>query len=164
MPVDSQPAAAKVDDEPSMDPGSPNYKDMSKFFVVPDESDESSAPSVCFDALDISDNMSADTEQAVKEKALVASPIAFIPQVQNIVPPAEITAPITNQMPTQEAIDFDEDRLYDLIVAYLHVIPSPTDEQFHMLATAVGMEAEQLEAFVYQVTATLLESAEPSFV
>ena len=141
--------------EPSMDPDSPGYKDMSKFFVTPDENDESSAPSICLDALDISDNMNEETEQAIKEKTILASTIEFIQQVAQL--PIQQPAVDDNEVQLQ-----DEDRLYDLIVAYLRVVPAPTDEQFHMLATAIGVTPEELEAFVYQVTANLIESAEPS--
>src|ERR1700737_2961251 len=46
-----------------------------------------------------------------------------------------------------------DNELQELIEAFLCVNPEPSDKQFHMLADAVGVDHEELEAIAYRMLA-----------
>ena len=52
-----------------------------------------------------------------------------------------------------------EEKLRNLILAYLDFNSEPTDEQFHSLAAAVGIEHEDLEGIAYKLLGELTEEA-----
>ena len=47
----------------------------------------------------------------------------------------------------------DKEQLKQLIVAFLAINPQPSDDQVHMLATAIGMDHEPFEAVMYEMLA-----------
>jgi hypothetical protein len=53
--------------------------------------------------------------------------------------------------PTAAVASSEDILMYDLLVAYFAVVPEPTDDQFHMLANALGITPEDLEAQVYRI-------------
>jgi len=56
----------------------------------------------------------------------------------------------------------DDAKLFDLLSAFLTINPSPTDDQFHSLAVAIGMDPEDLESKVYALMGLMLENEEIS--
>lgn len=46
---------------------------------------------------------------------------------------------------------------YDLLASFFKLNPSPTDDQVHALAEALGMEEDDLEAIIYQILSVMLE-------
>jgi hypothetical protein len=48
-------------------------------------------------------------------------------------------------------MDKDEGKLHELIVLFLQVNPEPSDDQFHALAHALGVDKESLEACAYEM-------------
>ena len=63
----------------------------------------------------------------------------------------------TTALTNEEAEELDS-RLEDFILSYLNLVPNPTDEQFHLLAEAAGLDRAVLEETVY---ALLAENIEP---
>ena len=51
-----------------------------------------------------------------------------------------------------------------LIEAFLEVNPDPSDDQFHALAHAVGIDKEELEAVSYKMLGNELEDSKPVLI
>jgi hypothetical protein len=49
-----------------------------------------------------------------------------------------------------------DEKVHELIVAFLAVNPEPADEQVHSLAASVGMDADAFEAILYSFLQTLV--------
>jgi hypothetical protein len=52
------------------------------------------------------------------------------------------------------------EHLYDLLGSFLRLNPSPSDEQFHALATSIGMDPAELESYAYEIMSVLFEDQE----
>jgi hypothetical protein len=48
-------------------------------------------------------------------------------------------------------------KMFDLLSSFLSLNPSPSDEQFHSLADALGLPHEELEAHIYRLVGVMLE-------
>lgn len=48
-------------------------------------------------------------------------------------------------------------KMFDLLSSFLALNPSPSDEQFHSLAAALGLPHEELEAHIYRLVGVMLE-------
>ncbi len=57
------------------------------------------------------------------------------------------------------AEDGEEEKLRNLILAFLDVVTEPTDDQFHDLARSVGIDHEDLERIAYKLLGELSEEA-----
>lgn len=62
----------------------------------------------------------------------------------------------TPALTNEEDEDLDS-RLEDFVLSYLNLVPNPTDEQFHLLADAAGLDPAVLEETVYALLAENVE-------
>lgn len=53
--------------------------------------------------------------------------------------------------------DDEKESMYSLVEAYLLIVPDPSDDQIHALATAVGMDHETFEQFLYEILSKVVE-------
>lgn len=56
--------------------------------------------------------------------------------------------------------DLDEGVFYQLLEAFLRLNESPSDEQIHALATALGTDPETLESKIYSMLADVLDDGD----
>lgn len=56
----------------------------------------------------------------------------------------------------------EEEVFYDLLVSFFRLNPSPTDEQVHSLAAALGVDHEDLEAMIYEILSIMMEDQDLS--
>lgn len=110
------------------------------------------------DSFDTQDDQAAQSENTSLTASFVVEP-AVSSLVMDVSRLPETSVEDHENM--EEVQDADA-KIFDLIIAYLAVIPQPTDEQFHMLAGAVSMSPEALEAYVYRLTSIMLEDDELS--
>lgn len=166
--IEAKPAAQVVDEPedpqestlPSTNPDDPGYVDMSRFFVS-DLGEDETAPSVALDTLDSFD--SQDDEAAQSENTSLTASFVVEPAVSSLVMDvSRLPETSVEDHENMEEVHDADAKIFDLIIAYLAVIPQPTDEQFHMLAGAVSMSPEALEAYVYRLTSIMLEDDELS--
>lgn len=61
---------------------------------------------------------------------------------------------------TNEEDEELDSRLEDFVLSYLNLVPNPTDEQFHLLADAAGLDHALLEETVYSLLAENVEKEE----
>ena len=158
-----------IDEEPqeqeehiaSTNPDDPGYVDMSKFFVS-DLGDDAAGPSVALDTLDSFDNQDLEQQVQPENKGLTAS-FVVEPAVSSLnIDVSRLPENMVDASDSGEELKDADAKIFDLIIAYLAVIPQPTDEQFHMLAQSVNMSPEALEAYVYRLTSIMLEDDELS--
>lgn len=64
---------------------------------------------------------------------------------------------VSSSIIEQESEEETKGRLYDFLFHYFQVNPTPTDDQVHALAHAVGEEPEHFERVVYQMLADIVE-------
>jgi hypothetical protein len=135
-------------------PDSADYVDMSSAFVAPP--DEDAFPGIM--PTDLDSEQLEELEPALEDKTPIkASMLGFTPAIPL---GCEDDFSVADREEVEEDYEEENTGIYDVLIAYLKVVNSPTDEQFHMLAQALGMSPEALEAEVYKLTSILLEDQE----